>query len=177
MAGYEFLWDIMMFGGETTEKTSLVKALDSPFFPQDHKLTIGVDFYTKTTEYKGRKVKLKIWDLSSEHRFRHLLHQYVKGANAALLLFNITNRLSLNRFPEWTQIIRNHVEDIPIMLVGTKLHLAKQRAVTKEDAIQVVQPHNVSGYIEVSSKTGQNVEKLFDIITEILFDRYRPTPV
>ena len=60
------------------------------------------------------------------------------------------------------------------MLVGTNLHLEKQRLVTKEQGIQAARLHNLSGFIEVSSKTGQNVEKLFDVITEMLFERYRP---
>jgi len=102
------------------------------------------------------------------------LHQYCKGANAAFFLYNITIPSTFEHLLEWTQIIREHAGDIPILLVGTKLHLAAQRAITREDAIQASHLHNLSGFIEVSSKTGQNVEKLFDLMTEILFERYRP---
>ncbi|GAH46492.1 unnamed protein product, partial [marine sediment metagenome] len=95
-------------------------------------------------------------------------------ANAAFFLYNITIPSTLDHLPDWTQIIREHAGDIPIMLVGTNVHLKEQRAVTREQGIQAARLHNLSGFIEVSSKTGQNVEKLFDVMTEILFDRYRP---
>ncbi len=164
----------MMLGDKNAGKTSLTIRYISGFFLDDLKLTIGVDFYSKTTSYNEKKVKLQIWDFGGEERFRFLLHQYCKGANAAFFLYNITIPSTFKHLLEWTQIIREHAGDIPILLVGTKLHLAAQRAITREDAIQASHLHNLSGFIEVSSKTGQNVEKLFDIMTEILFERYRP---
>ena len=164
----------MMLGDKDTGKTSLTIRYISGFFLDDLKLTIGVDFYSKTTNYNEKKVKLQIWDFAEEERFRFLLHQYCKGANAAFFLYNITIPSTLDHLPDWTQIIREHAGDIPIILVGTNVHLKEQRAVTREQGIQAARLHNLSGFIEVSSKTGQNVEKLFDIITEILFDRYRP---
>ena len=70
--------------------------------------------------------------MGGEERFRFLLGQYCKGANAAFFLYNITNPSSLDHLPAWTHIIREHAGDIPIMLVGTKAHLEEQRAVTSQ---------------------------------------------
>jgi small GTP-binding protein len=154
-------------------KTSLTIRYISGFFLDDLKLTIGLDFFSKTTSYNEKKVKLQIWDFEGEERFRFLLHQYCKGANAAFILYNITTPHSLDNLSDWTQIIREHTGDIPIMLVGTNLHLKHMRAVTREEGIQAAKIPHLSGFIEVSSKTGQNVEKLFDILTEMLFERYR----
>jgi len=174
MTGYDFTWKIMILGDKASGKTSLTIRYISGFYLQDLKLTIGVDFYSKMTNYNEKKVKLQMWDFEGEERFRFLLHQYCKGANAAFFLYNITIPSTLDHLPEWTQIIREHAGNIPILLVGTKAHLEEQRAVTREQGIQAARLHNLSGFIELSSKTGQNVEKLFDTMTEILFDRYRP---
>jgi small GTP-binding protein len=174
MSNYDFTWKIMMLGDKDAGKTSLTIRFISGFFLEDIKLTIGLDFYSKTTNYSEKKVKLQIWDFGGEERFRFLLHQYCKGANAAFFLYNITIPRTLDHLPEWIQIIREHAGDIPIMLVGTNVHLKEQRAVTREQDIQAARLNNLSGFIEVSSKTGQNVEKLFDLMTEILFDRYKP---
>ena len=161
-----------MLGDAAVGKTSLTIRYISGFFLEDLKLTIGVDFYSKTTNFKNKKVKLQIWDFGGEERFRFLLHQYCKGANAAFFLYDITNRLSLDHLPDWTQIIREHAGDIPIMLVGSKVDLEKYRAVTREEGILAAKKYNLSSFVELSSKTGQNVEKAFDVITEELFDRY-----
>lgn len=174
MSSYDYTWKIMMLGDETAGKTSLTTRYISGFYLNDLRLTIGVDFYFKTTIYNGRRVKLQIWVYGGEERFRFLLGQYCKGANAAFFLYNITNPSSLDNLPAWTHIIREHAGDIPIILVGTKVHLEEQRAVTREQGIQAVRIHNLSGFIEVSCKTGQNIELLFERMTGILFDRYPP---
>ena len=164
-----------MLGDAAVGKTSLTLRFISGFFLDDLKLTIGVDFYSKTTTFKEKKVKLQIWDFGGEERFRFLLHQYCKGANAAFFLYDITNRLSLDHLPDWTQIIREHAGDIPIMLIGSKVDLQEFRAVTREEGILAAKKYNLSSFIELSSKTGQNVEKSFDVITETLFERYKPS--
>ena len=79
-----------MLGDAAVGKTSLTLIYISGFFLDDLKLTIGVDFYSKTTNFKNKKVKLQIWDFGGEQRFRFLLHQYCKGANAAFFLYDIT---------------------------------------------------------------------------------------
>ena len=169
MANYDFTWKIMMLGDAAVGKTSLTLRYISGFFLEDLKLTIGVDFYSKTTNFNKKKVKLQIWDFGGEERFRFLLHQYCKGANAAFFLYDITNRLSLDHLPDWTQIIREHAGDIPIMLIGAKVDLKEFRAVSRDEGILAAKKYNLSSFIELSSKTGQNVEKAFDVITETLF--------
>ena len=162
----------MMLGDASVGKTSLTIRYISGFFLEDLKLTIGVDFYSKTTSFKGKKVKLQIWDFGGEERFRFLLHQYCKGANAAFFLYDITNRLSLDHLPDWTQIIREHAGDVPIMLIGSKVDLKQYRVVSREEGILAAKKYNLSAFVELSSKTGENVEEAFTLITETLFERY-----
>ena len=172
MTEYDYTWKIMMLGDASVGKTSLTIRYISGFFLEDLKLTIGVDFYSKTTSFKGKKVKLQIWDFGGEERFRFLLHQYCKGANAAFFLYDITNRLSLDHLPDWTQIIREHAGDVPIMLIGSKVDLKQYRVVSREEGILAAKKYNLSAFVELSSKTGENVEEVFTLITETLFERY-----
>ena len=58
---------------------------------QDLKLTLGVDFYSKTTLFNGKNVKLQIWDFGGEERFRFLLSQYSKVANGAFFLYEFSD--------------------------------------------------------------------------------------
>jgi len=169
---YDFTWKIVMLGDETAGKTSFTKRYLYNLFNPSEKLTIGVDFHVKTIRLKDKLVKLQLWDIGTEDRFRFLLPTYCLGANAAFFLYNITNPSSLDHLPAWTHIIREKAGNIPIMLIGTKSHLEEQRAITREQGIQTARIHNLSGFIEVSSKTGQNVELLFERMTRILFDRY-----
>ncbi len=60
------------------------------------------------------------------------------------------------------------------MLIGSKLDLEEFRSVPREEGILAAKKYNLSSFIELSSKTGANVEKSFDGITATLFERYKP---
>ena len=163
-----------MLGDASVGKTSLTIRYISGSFMEDLKLTIGVDFYSKIIDFKGKKVKLQIWDFGGEERFRFLLSQYCKGANGAFFLYDITNEKSLSSLAGWTSIIREHAGGIPITLVGSKIDLEEFRAVPRDDGILAAKKYNMGGFVELSSKTGQNVEKAFALMTEVLFEKYSP---
>jgi small GTP-binding protein len=161
-----------MLGDASVGKTSLTIRYISGFFREDLRLTIGVDFYSKTINFKGIKVKLQIWDFGGEERFRFLLSQYSKGANGAFFLYDITNHSSLEHLPDWTQVIREYAGNIPIMLIGSKVDLHEFRAVSRDDGILAAKKYNLASFVELSSKTGENVEKAFEVMTEILLERF-----
>ena len=171
MADYDYTFKVIMIGDASVGKTSLTLRFISGFFLEDLKLTIGVDFYSKNTNFKYKKVKLQIWDFGGEERFRFLLSQYCKGANGAFFLYDITNSITLDHLPDWTQNIREHAGDIPIMLIGSKKDLEEFRAVTREEGILAAKKYNLTSFVELSSKTGENVEKAFEVITEELIER------
>ena len=171
MVGYDYTYKVMLLGDASVGKTSLTLRYISGFFLEDLKLTIGVDFYSKTTDFNGKKVKLQIWDFGGEERFRFLLSQYCKGANGAFFLYDITKSLTLDHLPDWTQIIREHAGDIPIMLIGSKKDLEEFRDVSTEDGDLAAKKYNLRSFMELSSKTGENVEQAFEIMTKILIEK------
>ena len=164
--------------GDVALRASLTIRYISGFYLEDLKLTVGVDFYSKTTNFRDKKVKLQLWDFGGEERFRFLLPTYCLGANAAFFIYDITNPRTLEHLPDWTQIIREHAGEIPIILIGANAHLLsetlrnsqKLRVVSREEGKAIAEKHNLSAFTEVSAKTGQNVEQLFNTIIEILVE-------
>jgi small GTP-binding protein len=171
----DFRFKHIIIGDSTVGKTSLTIKYITGSFLDDLRLTIGVDFYNKTIEHRNKKVKLQIWDFAGERRFRFLLPKYCKGTNSVFFLYDITKPITLDHLTDWINIIRkSEGNDVPIMLIGSKLDLKEQRKVTREEGEKIAAKYNLSSYIELSSKTGENVEKAFTIITDILLDKYKP---
>ena len=57
------------------------------------------------------------------------------------------------------------------MLVGSKIDLAEdQREVPREHGIEVAEKNNMASFAEISSKTGQNVNKTFEVLTELTLE-------
>lgn len=117
-------------------------------------------------------VKFQLWDFAGEQRFRFLLPQYCKGANGVFFLYDITKPLTLEHLPEWISIVRQTCgSGIPILLIGSKADLEEYRKVSREKALQALQKYNLTSYLELSSKTGKNVQKSFRKMAKILIER------
>lgn len=139
-------------------------------FTEDSGITIGVDFHLKKITMDDRRVSLQIWDFAGEDRFRFLLPSYLMGASGGIFMFDITRYTSLTNFNEWLKVVEQGTfgqsENIPILMVGSKLDLEHKRAVPMEDAMELAKQNGLYGYVECSSKTGQNVEEIFIELTK-----------
>ena len=171
MSSYDYTFKLLLLGDSITEKTAFTKRYCYNIFNPSERLTIGVDFHVKTIDLNDKKVKLQIWDVGGEEKFRFLLPTYCLGANAVFLLYDITQPQTLDNIADWTNIVRRKAGNIPIMLVGTKLDAENQRLVPREYGIQVAKKNELTSFAEVSAKTGQNVNKAFEVLTELTLNR------
>ena len=134
-------------------------------------MSIGVDFFFKSLEIDDFNAKLQIFDIKDEKRFRFLSSAYVKGANGGIIMYDITNHSSFKNIPEWSFIVKENAGEIPIILVGGKSDLAENRKVSSEKAIQISNSLDFNAYIECSSKTGENVEEIFETLTKLMLQQ------
>jgi len=170
---YDATFKIIIFGDAGCGKTTLTQRFLTNLFVSDQTMTIGVDFEVKSLEVDEQKVKLQIWDFGGEERFRFLLPTYVRGARGGLFLYDITNFSSIAHIDDWLSVIRKEirVEDIfPIIAVGGKADLVESREVSSAEGIKIAKSRKVNGFIETSSKTGENIEKTFEALTSLMLN-------
>jgi len=171
---YDATFKIIIFGDAGCGKTTLTQRFLTNLFVSDQTMTIGVDFEVKSLSVDEQRVKLQIWDFGGEERFRFLLPTYVRGARGGLFLYDITNYSSIAHIDDWLSVIRKEIraEDIfPIIVVGGKADLVENREVSSADGIKIAKSRNVNGFIETSSKTGENVEKSFEALTSLMLNK------
>jgi small GTP-binding protein len=168
---YDAIYKVIIFGDAGSGKTTLLKRYMTNKFLPDSQMTIGVDF-VKTILLGGKIIKLQIWDFGGEERFRFLLPRYVRGAGGGIFMYDITNYGSLIHVDDWLSVVEEVGEKFPILLVGGKLDLEKNRQVSKEDGMKVAQSRNLNKLIECSSKTGENIEYIFETITKLMVNRF-----
>jgi small GTP-binding protein len=170
---YDATFKIIIFGDAGCGKSTLTQRFLTNLFVSDQTMTIGVDFEVKSLTVDEQKVKLQIWDFGGEERFRFLLPTYVRGARGGLFLYDITNFSSIAHIDDWLSVIRKEIraEDIfPIITVGGKADLVESREVSSAEGIKIAKSRNVNGFIETSSKTGENVEKTFEALTRLMLN-------
>lgn len=115
-------------------------------------------------------MKFEIWDTAGQERYHSLAPMYYRGANAAVIVYDITSLDSFERAKKWVMELDKQAQpDIVIALVGNKTDLQTQRQVSKEEVASYAQQNHPNLILmETSAKTGDNVVELFDSIAQKL---------
>ncbi len=161
-----------VFGDSGVGKSTLINRYITAKFDRDLKSTIGADILMKFIETDSARIKLQIWDFAGESRFNSLLPSYAQGSSAAIFMCDITNRDSITNIDKWlltfNEGLNNQDPKFPLIVVGGKLDLEDHRSFNWEDIVAICTVRKNFDYIECSSKTGENVDLLFQSIIEKL---------
>uniref|UniRef100_A0A7S2XQZ2 Uncharacterized protein n=2 Tax=Attheya septentrionalis TaxID=420275 RepID=A0A7S2XQZ2_9STRA len=87
---------------------------------------------------------------------------YYRGAGAAVVVFDIVNRVSFDTMQKWVDELRiNGPSDIILAICGNKCDLSSERTVDEDEAR--ICAENVGGfYIETSARDSVNILELFE---------------
>ena len=137
-------------------------------FNNEYEASIGVDFFSKTIKYKGKTIKLQIWDSAGQEKFRSLIPNYIRGSSLVFIVYDITNRKSFENLQTWIDFV-NNIENSNIVILGNKTDLDSQRQVTTEEVQKFCEEKNYEFY-EISAKEDNNLNNmLFNSVAGLPF--------
>ncbi len=168
---------MIIFGDGAVGKTTLVHRYVSGSFKEDTRLTIGVEFHVKEVKIGNDLVVMQIWDFGGEDRFRFMLPSYCLGAQGGIFIYDVTAPDTILHLSNWMEIFRKHTTGIPIIVAGTKCDLAKERKVNIAEAVVRGNEFDVADVMEISAKTGMNVNLLFDTLAHLMINRKNPIKI
>ena len=170
MLSKKYVLKILTAGDGAVGKTTLLHSYINGKFLENSRMTIGVEFLQKRAILRDDEVNFQLWDFGGQQQFRHMLPRYVLGAKGALLLFDLTRIGTLFSFEDWVSILRKHKKDLPILLVGTKVDLEEEIQVDDDYVLDLKEQFNFFDYLKVSSKTGENLNEIFEIISKKIIE-------
>lgn len=163
-------YKIVILGQSSVGKSSIVTRFIHDRFDEFQESTIGAAFFSKVIENEGKSVKFDIWDTAGQERYRSLAPMYYRGAKFALVVMDITQGDSLISAKYWIEELqRNSDNNSNVMLVGNKSDMESEREISIEDAEYFSKEYDIS-YIEVSAKTGSNIDNIFENIYKQLIE-------
>jgi Ras-related protein Rab-7A len=167
-------------------------------FTGQYKATIGADFLSKqvvVTDSFGvsHAIALQIWDTAGQERFQSLGVGFYRGADGAILVYDITDAASLEHLSHWKSEFLNHVGGVaannlmgsappfPFVVLGNKVDKERDRRVPRPAAEAWCASSNTAananmsyGYsatplthMETSAKTAINVEEAFQELARL----------
>ena len=90
-------------------------------------------FLTQTVCLDDTTVKFEIWDTAGQERYHSLAPMYYRGAQAAIVVYDITNQDTFGRAKTWVKELQRQASpNIVIALAGNKADLSSKRMVEYE---------------------------------------------
>lgn len=167
---------LVVVGDGAVGKTSLLICFAKGQFPEDYLPTV-FENYTAQLKRESGLVLLHLWDTAGQEDYDRLRPLSYPGADVVLLCYNTISQASFEAVEEkWAPEIAHYIEDVPKMLVGTKVDLREAGApdpnTDKVDPVTTAAGAALAKslgavHMEISSKTGKNLLACFEKAVEI----------
>ncbi|EHA8587455.1 GTP-binding nuclear protein Ran-A1 [Cocos nucifera] len=149
---------LVIVGDGGTGKTTFVKRHLTGEFEKKYEPTIGVEVHPLDFFTNCGKIRFYCWDTAGQEKFGGLRDGYYIHGQCAIIMFDVTARLTYKNVPTWHRDLCRVCENIPIVLCGNKVDV-KNRQV-KAKMVTFHRKKNLQ-YYEISAKSNYNFEKPF----------------
>ncbi|KAM6079859.1 ras-related protein Rab-17 isoform 2-T2 [Theristicus caerulescens] len=166
-----YIYKVVLLGNTSVGKSSLAYRYVKNDFKESLP-TVGCSFFTQMLNLEVATVKFEIWDTAGQEKYHSVCHLYYRGAHAALLVYDITNKETLNRAKLWLRDLEKEFlpDEIVIALVGNKTDLAGEREVATEEGEEFARTKGLL-FMETSAKSSHQVNDIFMALAQELLQR------
>ena len=138
-----YVFKIILVGDTNTGKTTICNTLmNRKLKKMQYQPTIGIDFNSLIRKiFNDVNVKVQLWDTAGQEKYRSIITSYYRNICSAIVTYDVTNRTSFMRVISWINELNRfntckHDYRHPILVLGTKSDLMKDRKVSFEEAFQ-----------------------------------------
>lgn len=149
---------VVLVGDGGVGKTTFVKRHLSGEFEKRYLATMGVEVHPLNFHTNFGEIIMNVWDTAGQEKLGGLRDGYYIQGNAAIIMFDVTSRMTYKNVPQWHRDLVRVCENIPIVLCGNKVDI-KDRKV-KAKSITFHRKKSLQ-YYELSAKSNYNFEKPF----------------
>ena len=168
---YDYQAKILTIGESGVGKTCIISRFTKNEFSLNHLATIAIDFKLKRIQTNDKTIKLQIWDTAGQERFNTLTTGFFKGSDGIILVYSVIDQNSFDCVNKWMTQIRNlSPPDVKVILVANKSDCHTERVISRDQGITVAQQYRIP-FFECSAKTGENVNEIFEKMSEAVLER------
>merc|ERR1711935_143759 len=148
----------LLVGDGGVGKTTFVKRHVTGEFGKKYVATIGVEVHPLNFDTNRGRICFNVWDTAGQEKFGGLRDGYYIQGQCAIIMFDVTGRITYKNVPFWFRDLVRVCESIPIVLVGNKVDVKERKVKVKQ--INFHRKKNLN-YYDISAKSNFNYEKPF----------------
>jgi len=149
---------LVLVGDGGTGKTTFVKRHLTGEFEKKYVATLGVEVHPLEFHTNRGPLVFNVWDTAGQEKFGGLRDGYYIQGQCAIIMFDVTSRITYKSVPNWHRDLVRVCENIPIVLVGNKVDIKDRKVKAKQ--ITFHRKKNLQ-YYDLSAKSNYNFEKPF----------------
>jgi small GTP-binding protein len=159
---------VVLVGDTKVGKSCILSRFVQGTFDRSMPATIGAAFLTKVVTTGNGPVRLQLWDTAGQEKFRSLAPMYYRSSAVAVLVYDVTNKGSLQGLEDWQAEIGDKApHNIKLIVIGNKTDMADDRTVPRATGEELAKKLGAVHYTETSALTGDGVNEVFNFIAEI----------
>jgi small GTP-binding protein len=159
---------VVLVGDSSVGKTSIINRFVHDRFDPSEPNTIGALYDSYSEQRNGQTIDIQIWDTAGTEQYQSLTPVYFRSAAAALVVFDITNRISFASLEKWLRAFRAVAsEKAVVFVVGNKVDLEDARKIGQHEAEDWATERNAE-YRETSASSGRGILEMFSALTDKL---------
>jgi len=149
---------LILVGDGGVGKTTFVKRHLTGEFEKKYVATLGVEVHPLVFHTNRGPIKFNVWDTAGQEKFGGLRDGYYIQGQCAIIMFDVTSRITYKNVPNWHRDLTRVCENIPIVLTGNKVEIKDRKVKAKQ--ITFHRKKNLQ-YYDISAKSNYNFEKPF----------------
>jgi small GTP-binding protein len=165
-ASKKYIFKVIFLGDAAVGKTSIVAKHVTATFRENYIPSLGANITSREYNVEGNNVTLMIWDIAAQEEFSRVRQEYYRGARAAFIVYDVTRSKTFENAVSWYDDLAAIIhKKIPIILIGNK---SDKPAVVQSASGRRLADDLKADFVETSAKTGENIDKLFDMVVRKL---------
>lgn len=161
-ASSDYSFKILIIGDSSVGKSALLTRFSDNVYLPSYTSTIGIDFNSRMIRVDRSICKLEIWDTAGQERFSTITANYYRGAQGALLVYDVGLKESFEHVKNWyDRAIQLGGQDLVCVLVGNKNDLPIEEVQVSTTEGQLLADELGIPFLETSALNGTNVEGAF----------------
>ncbi|XP_077099621.1 rho-related GTP-binding protein RhoF isoform X2 [Siphateles boraxobius] len=123
---------IVIVGDGGCGKTSLLMVYAKGDFPEKYAPSV-FDKYVTTVSYGGKDIQLNLYDTAGQEDYDRLRPLSYQEVNLVIICYDVTNPTSFDNVTiKWYPEVHHFCRDVPIILIGCKTDLRKDKEKTRK---------------------------------------------
>ena len=167
----DFIMKVVILGDYMVGKSAITRRFVEDTFEENYLSTLHMEISKVKKTFGETNVTYMCWDIGGQALpSTPSSNRFYDGAQSIMIVVDRTRKSTLENAEKWYKNSAKYISrKIPFFLVGNKSDLAEDIVINEEDLKDFAEKLDIN-YTFTSAKTGENIENLFTILTQMCFE-------